>query len=119
MQAGIISVDVSNVAKKVARLKKDSALGSFLASEAAAGMDQYVPFRDGPLSASAHPKPFEVEYEVPYAKYQYNGVSKGGGALKHSTQGHPNATKEWDRAYVLAGGAEKLAEAATQYIKGH
>jgi len=103
---------MSGVSAKLDRIATDRGLGMFLANEAASGMDQYVPFRDGALSASATPEPFAVTYGVPYAAKLYYGTD-----LNISRQGHPNATALWDKAYKAAKGGD-LGMAGTRYVRG-
>ena len=107
-----VTINMSGVSSKLDRIATDRGLGIFLATEAASGMDQYVPFRDGALSASAMPEPFSVTYGVPYAAKLYYGTD-----LNISRQGHPNATALWDKAYKAAKGGD-LARAGTRYVRG-
>lgn len=108
-----VKANMSGVSSKVSRISKDSGLGTFLASEAARGMDKFVPMRTGALAASVRPSAFKVSYGMPYARYAYYGQGK-----RFTTDKHPNATAYWDRAYVAAGGARQLGEAGTNYLKG-
>jgi hypothetical protein len=107
-----VTVDMSGVSAKLDRIATDRGLGMFLSTEAASGMDQYVPYRDGALSGSATPEPFAVTYGVPYAAKLYYGTD-----LNISRQGHPNATALWDKAYKAAKGGD-LGMAGTQYVRG-
>lgn len=107
-----VTVDMSGVSAKLDRIATDRGLGMFLATEAASGMDQYVPYRDGALSGSATPEPFSVTYGVPYARRLYYGTD-----LNISRQGHPNATALWDKAYASAKGSD-LGQAGTRYVRG-
>lgn len=111
-----IKVDMSGVSKKVQSLKPDKRLGQFMAETAMAGMDPYVPFRDGALSKDARAEPFKITYIAPYAHYIWNGVSKSGKELNISKEKHPKATSHWDEHYAKAHGAE-LGRAATDYVK--
>ena len=103
---------MSGVDGKLDSIAKDRGLGMFLATEAASGMDQYVPYRDGALSGSATPEPFAVTYGVPYAARLYYGTD-----LNISRQGHHNATALWDKAYASAKGGD-LGMAGTRYVRG-
>lgn len=107
-----VTVDMSGVGAKLDSIAKDRGLGMFLATEAASGMDQYVPYRDGALSGSATPEPFAVTYGVPYAARLYYGTD-----LNISKQGHPNATALWDKAYSAAKIGD-LCRAGTRYVRG-
>lgn len=107
-----VTINMSGVSAKLDRIATDRGLGMFLATEAASGMDQYVPFRDGALSGSATPEPFSVTYGVPYAAKLYYGTD-----LNISGQGHTNATALWDKAYKAAKGGD-LGRAGTRYVRG-
>lgn len=107
-----VTVDMSGVSAKLDSIAKDRGLGMFLATEAASGMDQYVPYRDGALSGSATPEPFAVTYSTPYARKMYYGTD-----FKFSRQGHAKATAEWDKAYSAAKIGD-LCRAGTQYVRG-
>lgn len=108
-----VTANMSGVSAKLSKIAKDKGLGTFLASEAAKGMDKFVPMRTGQLAGSATPSPFKVTYSAPYAVYVYNGRGK-----KFSHDKHPNATAHWDEAYKAAGGASELGEAGTKYLGG-
>lgn len=90
-KAKVISVDVSGVGPKVNRIKGNSELGTFAASEASRLMDKYVPFRSGALAASAVVKPWAVLYMAPYAPYVYDGRN-----MTFSKQFHPLARSHWE-----------------------
>lgn len=107
---------LSGISSKVSKIAKDKGLGRVLASEAAMGMDKFVPMRTGALAASVSldSAGFKVTYNAPYAVYVYNGKNK-----KFSTDKHPNASPFWDRAYKAAGGDKQLAEVGTAYLRSH
>lgn len=89
----------------VRRIARDEGLGAFMSSEAARGMDPYVPFRDGTLSKSADTsRPFHVTYSTPYANAIYRGIMKGRSITIH-TDKHPKATKQWDKKWYQVKGA--------------
>jgi len=103
---------MSGVSAKLDRIAADRGLGMFLATEAASGMEQYVPYRDGYLYGSGMPSAFAVTYTVPYARKMYYGTT-----LKFSDQGHAKATAEWDKAYSAAKIGD-LCRAGTRYVRG-
>lgn len=109
-----VKANLSGVPSKLSRISKDSGLGTFLASQAAKGMDKFVPKRTGALAGSAVISPFKVSYVAPYAIYVYHGRGKN-----FSKNGNPNAQAYWDRAYMDSGGAEQLGTDGTNYLKGH
>lgn len=102
-------VDISGITAKISKIKKDDTLGKFAASEAARMMQPYVPERDSVL-INATIKPWKIVYNVPYARYQYEGVSSGGKALNYTK---PTATSHWDRKL----NKDTLARALTNYLK--
>lgn len=107
-----VDFDAAGVSQKASKIKTDRGLGLFLASEAASGMRQYVPARTETLANSAKTnEPFAVLYDVPYAKYPYEGKN-----MKIRQEVHPLATSKWDEAYESAHKGD-LARAATAYIK--
>lgn len=115
MATAKVTVDMSGVAKKINRLKSNRKLGLFISSEAAKGMNRYVPMRDGALRDSADASvPLKITYNTPYAHYIWNGISKGGGGIKYT---EPGVTSHWEEHYAAAHG-EELGRAATNYVKG-
>ena len=79
----------------------DAQLGLFAANTAERMMSKYVPFKQGLLSQNTSTytdgKDGFIRYNVPYANYQYNGVG-----FEHTTEFHPLATYEWDKAFFEA-----------------
>ena len=59
--------------------------------------DPYVPMLNGPLHESglAGVTPQYVEYNVPYAHYQYVGQN-----FNHTLDYHPKATAYWDKVML-------------------
>lgn len=112
MGSAKVTVDVSGVPTKTARLKADPTLGLFLATEAMRGMNDYVPFRTGYLSRSARAEPWAVTYSTSYARRVYYGTH-----LSFSRQHHGLATARWGDVYASAHAAD-LARAATRYLRG-
>ena len=110
-----VKADMSGVAAKVKKIKNDQGLKRVLASQAAMGMDKFVPKRTGALAASVSVaiSGSKITYNAPYAVYVYNGSNK-----KFSTDRSPLATAKWDDAYMESGGREQLAEVGTNYLKG-
>lgn len=104
--------NMAGVPRKVKSIANNKQLGLFLAEQAAAGMDKYVPMRTGQLAGSATPSPFKVTYSTPYAVYVFNGQGK-----RFSRDMHPNAQAQWHKAYAIAGGAQ-LGKAGTAFLKG-
>ncbi|ETA75092.1 minor capsid protein [Ligilactobacillus equi] len=70
-----------------------------LGNQIMSDMDQFVPYKAGHLSGSAHLKrvgdgKFTVSYTTPYARKQFYGV----GIKNHTRTVHPMATSRWDLA---------------------
>lgn len=105
-------VSITGAASKLRKIATNKAFGSFLAEEAADGMDKYVPMRTGALAESVTTSPFKVTYNAPYAVYVFNGRS-----IRLTRDKHPLATPQWHRAYEIIDG-NKLAKAGTDYLKG-
>ena len=63
--------------------------------------DPYVPFLEGPLSQTNIVSPEGVTYIQPYARYQYHGTN-----FNHTTDYHPLASAEWDKAMLRDHGDE-------------
>ena len=119
----------------------------FLANQAAALMDSYVPADNLVLAQNVDITADEdtgyITYNSPYAHYQYMGEIYGpnipiydggelmgfwspphktptGRKLKYSTFRHPLATDHWDQAMMTAR-KDELTAAYTRYLKegGH
>lgn len=118
----------------------------FLAHQAKAFMDPYVPARNQVLAQNVRVTAEEdcghITYNSPYAHYQYEGEVYGpnipifeedgetvsgwrspphktptGRKLEYRKVPHPLATSHWDKAMVVARGDE-LAKAYEKYLKG-
>ncbi|WP_270224056.1 minor capsid protein [Clostridium fessum] len=116
----------------------------FLANEAKRLMDPYVPADSLALAQNVSVRvegdTGVIEYQSPYAHYQYKGVAYGpnyplmdGGAvmgyyspphksstgkkLKYSHFRHPQATSEWDKAMMRARKGD-LVRALENYLGG-
>lgn len=102
-----VSVDMGRTTRKIAELARNEGLGAFISTEAAKGMDPYVPMRDGDLSDSADTsRPFHVVYggaASSYAGIVYTGIREGKPIRIHKDK-HPKATKEWDGKWYAEKG---------------
>jgi len=54
-----------------------------------------------------------IWHKVPYANYQYNGVSKKGNPLRYTS---PLASAFWDRAAMAAGKGAALAKSMQAFV---
>lgn len=111
-----VKANMTGVSSKIKKISKDRGLGRVLASQAAMGMDKFVPKRTGALAASVsvNSSGFKIAYNAPYAVYVYNGRGK-----KFNRDKNLNASPRWDEAYVSAGGGKQLGEVGTAYLRSH
>lgn len=90
-----------------------------MANQAMADMDQFVPYKAGTLSQSAHinANGSQITYTTPYAKAQFYGVVNGFPVRNYTRSEHPMASKRWDlRAKSLYG--PQWAEIAKKSLLG-
>lgn len=104
--------------------------------------DPYVPMNEGVLAQSTTISPTGVTYTQPYAHYQYIGMVYGpnipifqngllvgfrsipgrkkdptGREINYSTERHPLATKEWDKAMMRDKGDEFIEQVRQLLIR--
>lgn len=104
--------------------------------------DPYVPMDEGVLAQSTIISPTGVTYTQPYAHYQYVGMVYGpnipifqdgllvgfrsipgrkkdptGREINYSTERHPLATKEWDKAMMRDKGDEFIEQVRQLLIR--
>lgn len=90
-----VKVNAASIQQTIRELARNSGLGEFMSTEAAKGMDPYVPYRDSTLSASVDTsRPFYVSYSTPYAAIVYQGKN-----MTIHKDKHPKASKQWDKAW--------------------
>lgn len=77
-------------------------------------MDKYVPFDTGDLRTIVDVQDTSITYEVPYAKTQYEGISKTGKPLNYKT---PGTGSHWDKRMVSAEIKDVIKE-VQDYIGG-
>ena len=77
-------------------------------------MDKYVPLDEGNLRTIVDIQADSITYESPYAKYQYNGISKSGKPLNYKT---PGTGDHWDERMKSAEIKEVVKE-VQEYIGG-
>lgn len=90
-----------------------------MANQAMADMDQFVPYKVGTLSQSAHinANGSQITYTTPYAKAQFYGIVNGSPVRNYTRSEHPQASKRWDlRAKSLYG--QQWAEIAKGSLLG-
>lgn len=89
------------------------------ANQMMADMDQFVPYKVGTLSQSAHinANGSQITYTTPYAKAQFYGIINGAPVRNYTRSEHPMASKRWDlRAKALYG--QQWAEIAKKSLLG-
>lgn len=74
-----------------------------LANQVMGDMDQFVPYKNGPLSQSVHiaANGKTIVYTTPYARAQFYGIITDRNGRQHpvvnyTSSEHPQATKRWD-----------------------
>ena len=77
-------------------------------------MDKYVPYREGFLRSNVDIQSDSITYESPYARYQYNGISKSGKPLNYTT---PGTGDHWDERMKSAEMQDVVKE-VQEYIGG-
>lgn len=90
-----------------------------VANQAMADMDQFVPYKVGTLSQSAHINAdgSQITYTTPYAKAQFYGIINGSPVRNYTRSEHPMASKRWDlRAKALYG--QQWADIAKKSLLG-
>lgn len=96
----------------------DGRIQRFLVDDCIRHMDKYIPMRSGNLAGTYTTTSTSVTYTMPYARYQYYGVSKNGKALKYKTNKHKEAGPYWDRRMVSAEIQNVVAEVQNEIKRG-
>ena len=83
-------------------------------------MDKYVPFGDTGLLKDVNTKTANsVTYEMPYAHYQYEGISRfSGKPLNYRTDKNPLASSHWDKKMVTAE-IQDVVKEVQDYVRKH
>lgn len=79
-------------------------------------MDKYVPMRDGNLADNVREGENYVDYNQPYAHYQYMGISKNGKEFNYSKDKHPLATSRWD-VHMWTSERKEIVETLQRELK--
>jgi hypothetical protein len=108
-----VEIDKRLFEKKVSVMNLERAMFAFT-NQAHADMNRYVPKLSGDLRDKSHVYKNRISYIVPYANYQYRGISSLGNKLsKYSTPGtgshwdkraKANHLSSWRKAFVKGGG---------------
>lgn len=77
-------------------------------------MDKYVPKRDGDLRTIVDVQSDSITYEMPYARYQYHGISKSGKPLNYKTAGTGD---HWDERMKSAEMQDVVKEVQDYFNK--
>lgn len=114
-----VSVDLSRLNSMLSgqRLQRAQYV---LANQAMADMDQFVPYKRGTLSGSAHiGSDGNIVYTTPYAKAQFYGIVGGQYPVHTYTRTtHPQATKRWDLKAKSLYGDEWANKVAKSLLEG-
>lgn len=81
--------------KKGSQNRLDTALYN-VTNQAAADMDQFVPFKSGYLSNTGNVMENHISWQAPYARAQFYGIINGSPVVNYTRNQHPLATKRWD-----------------------
>jgi hypothetical protein len=91
-------------------------LGKFLAETTARYMGPYVPRDNGDLYSTYTTEPFKIHYLMPYAHYQWRGISKKGRPLHYNKEKHMKARSQWHKAVEVERGAQIVSE-VQEFVK--
>lgn len=111
--------------KPISQIKADLGINpggrvqAFLTDTCVKHMDKYVPWGDTGLLKDRNIKTAtSVTYEMPYAHYQYMGISKTGKPLKYRKDKNALATSQWDKHMVSAEMVDVIRE-VQDYVNTH
>lgn len=90
----------------------------FFVDACAKHMDKYVPMDTGNLKNTITKGPDYIVYEMPYAHYQYVGISVNGNDLNYNLEKHPLATSYWDKHMVTAEMPDIIEEMQEKLRRG-
>lgn len=100
-----------NSQKTINRIVKNDRVGLFTAETTAKHMDKYVPADTLTLAQTRITRPWEIEFNQPYAHRVFVGTG-----FNFSKDVHPHATARWDIATEKNQG-RKIASEITEFIK--
>lgn len=109
-------VEVNINVPRLVKIVHSDKLGNFASHEWHRLISPYTPHLTGNLERNVEYQPWEFTYISPYARPQYNGVSKKGKAFKYSKEHNSKATREWDSAAKREKKDNALADAIQGYI---
>lgn len=96
-----------------------------LANQALDDMDQFVPFRQGHLSASGHlDAKHNIVYNAPYARAQFYGfitnykTGQQSRIRNYTVSEHPQASRRWDLRAQSLYGDEWAGKVRDQLLEG-
>lgn len=100
-----VKLNPTSVIKARLGIDPNGSVQKFFTATCAKHMDKYVPFDKGNL-ADYNLGPDYVEYDQPYAEYQYYGMRQDGTHIidpaNRARDKHPLATSYWDKHMVSA-----------------
>lgn len=90
-----VHINSKRIQRKLNQLCSDDATMYEIHNLFAKTIDPWTPFREGPLSQSVRITPQYIQYIVPYAHYQYEGININ--EANRTRTIHPLATSHWDK----------------------
>ena len=94
-----VKIKPTSVIKERLGIEPNGRVQKFFTNTCYKHMDKYVPLDEGNLRNNVTIRSDSITYESPYARYQYNGISKKGKPLNYKT---PGTGKYWDKRMVSA-----------------
>lgn len=109
-----VKLKPANVIKGRLGLEPNGRVHAFFTNTCYKHMDKYVPKDKGNLRTIVDVDTNSITYEMPYAEYQYKGISKSGKPLNYKT---PGTGSYWDRRMVSAEMSTVVQE-VQDYVNG-
>lgn len=110
-----IEINSTEEILKARKLNDGGEAQQYFTSEVKKFSDAYTPFDSGTLARTVTMGVDSITYSVPYARYQYYGVSKNGKPLNYA--GSPTRGKEWtNRAWIDRG--QEIVDSVAKFVGG-
>lgn len=121
-----VEIKPANIIKARLGIQPNGRIQKFFTNTCAKHMDKYVPFRTGTLAETvvingnptSNVKDKTINYEQPYARYVYYGISKNGKPLVYNKSMHAYAGKYWDKRMWSAEKDKILNEVQNELNRG-
>lgn len=112
--AFVVSEPLNKIYKGL-NLEQGGKVHKFFTNTCRNHMDKYVPRDTGSLREVVTMTAESITYEMPYATYQYKGISPTGKELNYKT---PLTGSYWDKKMVTAEGNEVIKEVQDYVNRG-